>query len=186
MGAEAARHLSGAAGGIAVIGPREPDGRKNHHGVFAATRTTPASPGPSMTISSGRRWPRVRSTAMRQSRRRAVFPFIPRPDASLPARHRRRVEAKSQLLVEVTLQQKPGEHFPSSPSIRIRSLFREAAGKGISIHARWCTRRPSLPRKRALPPLRRPLIPMSDLRIRRGSPSLPPNVRMNSAASAHC
>ncbi|MBY5352463.1 FAD-binding oxidoreductase [Rhizobium leguminosarum] len=36
MGAAAARHLSSMADGIALIGPREPDQRKAHHGVFAS------------------------------------------------------------------------------------------------------------------------------------------------------
>ncbi|MBY5782313.1 FAD-dependent oxidoreductase [Rhizobium leguminosarum bv. viciae] len=36
MGAAAARHLSSMADGIALIGPREPEERKAHHGVFAS------------------------------------------------------------------------------------------------------------------------------------------------------
>ncbi|EJC80319.1 glycine/D-amino acid oxidase, deaminating [Rhizobium leguminosarum bv. trifolii WSM2297] len=36
MGAAAARHLSSMADGIALIGPREPEERKTHHGIFAS------------------------------------------------------------------------------------------------------------------------------------------------------
>ncbi|RUM24280.1 FAD-binding oxidoreductase [Rhizobium vallis] len=36
MGSAAARHLSSMADGIALIGPREPEERKAHHGVFAS------------------------------------------------------------------------------------------------------------------------------------------------------
>ncbi|RUM08238.1 NAD(P)/FAD-dependent oxidoreductase [Rhizobium chutanense] len=36
MGAAAARYLSSMADGIALIGPREPEERKAHHGVFAS------------------------------------------------------------------------------------------------------------------------------------------------------
>ncbi|MBB4520888.1 NAD(P)/FAD-dependent oxidoreductase [Rhizobium leguminosarum] len=36
MGAAVARHLSSMADGIALIGPREPEERKAHHGVFAS------------------------------------------------------------------------------------------------------------------------------------------------------
>ncbi|RXT23826.1 FAD-dependent oxidoreductase [Rhizobium leguminosarum] len=36
MGTAAARHLSSMADGIALIGPREPEERKAHHGVFAS------------------------------------------------------------------------------------------------------------------------------------------------------
>ncbi len=36
MGAAAARHLAGRTDGVAVIGPDEPEDRKNHEGVFAS------------------------------------------------------------------------------------------------------------------------------------------------------
>ncbi|KPH08920.1 UNVERIFIED_ORG: sarcosine oxidase [Rhizobium aethiopicum] len=36
MGAAAARHLASMADGIALIGPREPEQRKAHHGIFAS------------------------------------------------------------------------------------------------------------------------------------------------------
>ncbi|NYJ15335.1 sarcosine oxidase [Rhizobium leguminosarum] len=36
MGAAAARHLATMADGIALIGPREPEQRKAHHGIFAS------------------------------------------------------------------------------------------------------------------------------------------------------